>query len=113
MDEKLRQQINIQSQVEEGLKMNYLNCVRCGLCLSNCPQYINNRNERVTPRSIMIHLSNGDKEEVNNIALTCKDFCESDCEGLVMCPMGIELKNLLVSEERINGNRYSKGYSEN
>lgn len=76
--------------------MNYLNCVRCGLCLSGCPQFVNNRNEHVTPRSIMIHLANDDDEEVINISNTCKEFCETDCKGLVMCPMSIELKNFIV-----------------
>ncbi|MBM7662281.1 L-lactate utilization protein LutB [Bacillus mesophilus] len=74
--------------------MIYLNCSKCGLCLSDCPPYQATGNELVTPKAVMLTMLEY-PDRLNSLKQECSNYCESTCKGLIRCPMSIELNDYL------------------
>jgi L-lactate utilization protein LutB len=77
--------------------MIYLNCSKCGLCLSDCPSYQTTRNELVTPKAVLLTMIEF-PENLDNLQKECSTYCESSCKGLAKCPMSIDLATFLKGD---------------
>ncbi|MBI3965627.1 MAG: (Fe-S)-binding protein [Chloroflexi bacterium] len=86
----IRQPLNPQYSVLSPLLDT---CVRCGLCLPQCPTYLLTQNERSSPRgriALMNAVTTGDLDVADSGYLDELDFCLGcrNCE--TACPAGVE-----------------------
>jgi heterodisulfide reductase subunit D len=79
----------------------YLNCVRCGLCLSVCPVYRETRIETLSPRGkVAIYRAAGEGDLEVGEAYAGKFYTCLMCEACrEVCPSGVEL-DLIMNQVR-------------
>jgi len=77
-------------------------CSKCGICLSDCPQYQANRDERATPRGIIVSLVEH-PEILGELKKVCSLYCAHTCVGLARCPMGLEFKGYFEGSAHAHG----------
>lgn len=72
----------------------YLNCSRCGFCLTDCRQYQKDKDVMVTPKGILLTMLEA-PEKLPQLREKCLKHCQKSCEGLKICPMSINLDDYL------------------
>ena len=100
--------------VEKPLESDYLNCIRCGLCLAVCPTYREHLNEIAGPRGRVALARKSLKGELalspNLMAQMNACFACLACNEI--CPVGIRPAELTLSmryvQEQVNGSSWKQ-----
>ncbi|MHA1268183.1 MAG: FAD-linked oxidase C-terminal domain-containing protein [Candidatus Helarchaeota archaeon] len=84
---------NLHTAIKEEIKK----CTRCGLCLSECPQYVQTGNEKVSLRGLILSLIGNNEVIIKNFISYCNHNCDlknPPCE--LACPTGVSFSKILA-----------------
>ena len=91
--------MSILTDLEKPLESDYLNCIRCGLCLSVCPTYREHLSETASPRGRVALARKGLEGELelspNLIEQMYGCFACMACNDV--CPVGIQPADLTLA----------------
>jgi glycolate oxidase iron-sulfur subunit len=91
--------MNIRTDLEKPLESDYLNCIRCGLCLSVCPTYREYLSETASPRGRVALARKGLEGDLelspNLIEQMYGCFACMACNDV--CPVGIQPADLTLA----------------
>ena len=89
--------------LEKPNESDYLNCIRCGLCLSVCPTYRENLSETASPRGRVALARKGLERQLklspNLIEQMYACFACMSCNDA--CPVGIEPAELTLAMRHV------------
>lgn len=98
--------------LETPTETDYLNCIRCGLCLSVCPTYRENLNEIASPRGRVALARKGLEGQLdlnpNLIEQMYSCFACMACNEV--CPVGIRPADLALSMRFVQEQRQPTGW---
>lgn len=98
----------IPDQLVQPQETDYLNCIRCGLCLAVCPTYREYKNETASPRGRVALARKGLEEELELTPNLVEQMysCLACLACNEICPVGIKPADLSVEmrhvQEQIN-----------
>ena len=104
--------MSILTDLEKPLESDYLNCIRCGLCLSVCPTYREHLSETTSPRGRVALARKGlegDLELSHNLVeqmYAC--FACMACNDV--CPVGIQPADLTLAMRYVQEQREPAGW---
>jgi glycolate oxidase iron-sulfur subunit len=106
--------MNILDTLERPSEKEYLNCIRCGLCLAVCPTYREHLNEAASPRGRVALARKGLEGELqlspNLMEQMYGCFACMACNEL--CPVGIKPAELTLSMRAIQEHIQPAGWKE-
>ncbi len=106
--------MNILDTLERPSEKEYLNCIRCGLCLAVCPTYREHLNEAASPRGRVALARKGLEGELqlspNLMEQMYGCFACMACNEL--CPVGIKPAELTLSMRDIQEHIQPAGWKE-
>ena len=94
-----------QPLIEQPTKDEYLNCIRCGLCLSVCPTYREYLTEAASPRGRVALARKGLEGELDlSRNLMAQMYACFDCQACAaVCPVGLHPSNLMLGMRHAAG----------
>lgn len=104
--------MDIPNNLEKPVEDAYLNCIRCGLCLSVCPTYREYLNETASPRGRVALARKGIDGELevspNLIEQMYSCFACMACNEI--CPVGIHPADLALSMRHVQEQLHPAGW---
>ena len=104
--------MSILTDLEKPLESDYLNCIRCGLCLSVCPTYREHLSETASPRGRVALARKGLEGELelspNLIEQMYGCFACMACNDV--CPVGIQPADLTLAMRYVQEQRQPTGW---
>jgi len=99
--------LSIPKKLNKRIRKNIKRCTRCGLCLVECPQYQKEKDEKFSPRGLIMNLISGkiSKRYIEKFLSYCINNCNLNkppCEEL--CPTGVSLSEILITLEEVRKN---------
>ena len=104
--------MSILTDLEKPLESDYLNCIRCGLCLSVCPTYREHLSETASPRGRVALARKGLEGDLelspNLIEQMYSCFACMACNDV--CPVGIQPADLTLAMRYVQEQRQPTGW---
>jgi glycolate oxidase iron-sulfur subunit len=96
-----------QPRIEQPTEDEYLNCIRCGLCLSVCPTYREYLNEASSPRGRIALARKGLEGELDlSRNLMAQMYACFDCQACAaVCPVGLHPSELMLKMRHVQEQR--------
>lgn len=96
-----------QNQIEQPVEEEYLNCIRCGLCLSVCPTYREYLTEATSPRGRVALARKGLEGELDlSRNLLSQMYSCFDCQACAaVCPVGLHPSKLILGMRHVQEQR--------
>ncbi len=97
--------LSISHHLPGHMKKEINKCVRCGLCMSECPLYNQKRDDIFSPRGLILlltELSPQSKNNIQNILTHCRANCNMQnppCEK--NCPTGVSFSKIFSKIKKI------------
>ena len=93
--------------IEQPTEDEYLNCIRCGLCLSVCPTYREYLTEAASPRGRVALARKGLEGELDlSRNLMAQMYACFDCQACAsVCPVGLHPSELMLAMRHVQEQR--------
>jgi glycolate oxidase iron-sulfur subunit len=100
------------TDLEKPVESDYLNCIRCGLCLSVCPTYREHLNETASPRGRVALARKGldGRLELSTNLIEQMYGCFACMACNDACPVGIQPAELALGMRFVQEQRQSAGW---
>ena len=104
--------MSILTDVEKPLESDYLNCIRCGLCLSVCPTYREHLSETASPRGrvALARKSLEGQLELSPNLIEQMYACFACMACSDVCPVGIQPAELTLAMRYVQEQRHPTGW---